>query len=169
MNIYRWVINGMTMKEKEQKALGLMHKYVSLKREMKTLGISRTEGEPTGDYAEWLVSTKLGLQIVGNKVQSGYDLIDPKSGKTYQVKARRIFLSHQYKISLSKYDKYRFDYLIVVLFDENFEVRDAYQFPYKSITKFFTPEKENMKIMFSVKNYKNKFESQPTMKRIDLS
>ncbi len=156
------------MQEKEQYALELMRQYVELKHKMTDLGISRTEGEPTGDYAEWLVSVKLGLKIVENSVQSGYDLVDPKTGETYQVKARRIFKKHQYKIAISKYDKYPFDYLIIVLFDENFSVRDAYQYDYKTVPKFFEPEKENMKIMFSVLNYKKKLEQPPTMKRISL-
>ena len=159
----------MNVQDKERKALELMREYVVLKHKMTELGISRTEGEPTGDYAEWLVSTKMGLQIAGNTVQSGFDLVDPKTGITYQVKARRIFKSHQYKISLAKYNKYPFDYLIVVLFDEDFSVRDAYQYPYEVIPSFFDPEKENMKIMFSVKNYKKKFENQPSVKKIDLS
>ena len=103
-----------------------------------------------------------------DSVQSGYDLVDPKTGETYQVKARRIFKKHQYKIAISKYDKYPFDYLIIVLFDENFSVRDAYQYDYKTVPEFFEPEKENMKIMFSVLNYKKKLEQPPTMKRISL-
>lgn len=159
----------MTGREKERKALNLMREYVALKREMTDLGISRTEGEPTGDYAEWLVATKMGLQIVENTVQSGYDLIDPETGTTYQVKARRIFKSHQYKISLAKYDKYHFDYLIVVLFDEDFSIREAYKYPYEVIPDFFSPEKENMKIMFSVTNFRKKFESQRMVEKINLT
>ena len=159
----------MTVKDKERKALELMREYVALKHEMTDLGISRTEGEPTGDYAEWLVATKMGLQIVENTVQSGYDLIDPETGTTYQVKARRIFKSHQYKIALAKYDKYPFDYLIVVLFDEDFSVREAYKYPYEVIPDFFSPEKENMKIMFSVSNFKKKFESQRLVEKINLT
>ena len=89
-------------------------------------------------------------------MDSGYDLIDSKTGETYQVKARRIFKSHQYKISLSKYKKYKFDYLIVILFDECFFVRDAYKFPYKAIPKFFEPEKENMKLELSLDGRPNR-------------
>ena len=159
----------MNIHEKEKKALELMHQYVELKKRMQELGISRTEGEPTGDYAEWLVATKMKLVPSDNLVQSGFDLVDPKTGKTYQVKARRIFKKHQYKISLSKYYKYKFDYLIVVFFDENFAVRDAYLYEYEDIPVFFSPEKENMKIMFSVNNYKRIFEAQPTVRKLDLS
>ena len=45
----------MNVQDKERKALELMREYVVLKHKMTELGISRTEGEPTGDYAEWLV------------------------------------------------------------------------------------------------------------------
>ncbi len=159
---------SVVLREKERKALELMREYVALKNEMTDLGISRTAGEPTGDYAEWLVATKMNLHIAENTVQSGYDLIDLETGKTYQVKARRIFKAHQYKISLAKYNKYPFDYLIIVLFDEDFSVRAAYQYPYEVIPDFFTPEKENMKIMFSLSNFRKKFESQRLMQKIDL-
>ena len=50
---------------------------------------------------------------------------------------------------MEKSDKYPFDYLIVVLFDEDFSVRAVYQYPYSVIPDFFEPEKENMKITFS--------------------
>ena len=160
----------MTKAEKENKALELMREYWRVKQKLNDFGICRTEGEPLGDYAEWLVASRLDLEFANNTVQSGYDLIDPTSGKTYQVKARRAFKDHSYKISISKYDKYEFDYLIILIFNEDFSVMAAYQYTYDCIPLFFksVPQRNSMELMFSIKNYKDKFEKVAGVKYLKI-
>ena len=141
-------------RQKEKLALELMQEYGVIKAQLNDYGISRTEREPTGEYAEWLVAAKLDFVQAENTVQSGYDLIDPQTGKTYQIKARRIFKGHSYKVRISKYKKYPFDYLILILFNEDFTVRRAYQYTYESIPLFFKPKEANMELMITLSNYR---------------
>lgn len=144
--------------EKEKLALMLMQEYANLKKKLNDLDICRTERDPTGDYSEWLIASKLNLQQAENTVQSGYDLISPDTGVTYQVKARRIFKKHGYKVSIKKYNEYRFDYLILVLFKEDFSILRAYKFTYDSIPLFFAEKDKNMEIMISLSNYSEKLD-----------
>lgn len=144
--------------EKEKLALMLMQEYANLKKKLNNLDICRTERDPTGDYAEWLIASKLNLRRAGNTVQSGYDLVSPDTGVTYQVKARRIFKEHPYKVSIKKYNEYRFDYLILVLFKEDFSILKAYEFTYDSIPLFFTEKGKDMEKMISLSNYSEKLD-----------
>lgn len=144
--------------EKEKLALMLMQEYANLKKKLNDLNICRTEREPTGDYAEWLIASKLNLQQADNTVQSGYDLFSPDTGVTYQVKARRIFKEHGYKVSIKKYNEYPFDYLILVLFKEDFSILGAYEFTYDSIPLFFNKKNKDMEIMISLSNYSKKLD-----------
>ena len=158
----------MTKEEKERYALELMREYGAIKALLNDYGICKTEREPTGDYAEWLVATKMGLQQANNPVQRGYDLEDHESGKTYQVKARRIIKSHPYKISISHYQKYHFDYLVILLFNEDFTVKKAYQYTYDSIPQFFSPKGDNKEIEFTIVNYREKLEKVENMQILSL-
>lgn len=142
--------------EKEKLALMLMQEYADLKKKLNDFDICRTERDPTGDYAEWLIASKLNLQRAENTVQSGYDLVSLDTGVTYQVKARRIFKEHPYKVSIKKYNEYRFDYLILVLFKEDFSILRAYKFTYDSIPLFFKKRGKDMEIMISLSNYSEK-------------
>ena len=154
--------------QKEKLALELMRKYGEIKAQLNDYGISRTEREPTGDYAEWLVASKLDLLQAENTVQSGYDLIDPQTRKTYQIKARRMFKDHQYKVSIAKYVKYPFDYLVLIIFNEDFTIHRAYQYTYESIPLFFKPKGDNMEIMISLSNYRKKLENIENMNILAL-
>ena len=135
-----------------------MQEYANLKKKLNDLDICRTEREPTGDYAEWLIASKLNLQQAKNTVQSGYDLVSPVTGVTYQVKARRIFKEHGYKVSINKYNEYRFDYLILVLFKEDFSILNAYEFTYESIPLFCKKRGKDMEMMISLSNYSEKLD-----------
>lgn len=140
-------------REKEKLALELMREYGVIKAQLNDYGISRTEREPTSDYAEWLVASKLDLLQAENTVQSGYDLLDPQMRETYQIKARRILIGHSYTVRISKYKKYLFDYLVLILFNEDFTFRRAYQYTYDSIPLFFKPKGVNMELTITLSNY----------------
>lgn len=144
--------------EKEELALMLMREYANLKKKLNDLDICRTEREPIGDYAEWLIASKLNLQQAENTVQSGYDLVNPDTGATYQVKARRMFKEHGYKVSINKYNEHPFDCLILVLFKEDFSILRAYEFTYDSIPLFCKKKGKDMEIMISLSNYSEKLD-----------
>ncbi|MCQ9616352.1 hypothetical protein L1889_06270 [Paenalcaligenes niemegkensis] len=52
--------------------------------ELRHRGVLRTKNNPTGDYAEWLVSKALGLTLASNS-SADYDAVS-ESGKKYKSK-----------------------------------------------------------------------------------
>lgn len=58
--------------------------------------IVRTYNSPVGDYAEWLVSEKLGCALEHNS-KKGHDTYDPKTGFRYQIKSRWEQVQSPYK------------------------------------------------------------------------
>jgi len=68
--------------------------------ELRRRGILRSRNNPTGDYGEWLVSTRLGLTLA-QASEKGFDASD-QDGLRYQIKARRLSSTNP-SISLSRY------------------------------------------------------------------
>lgn len=104
----------------------------------KRLSAYRTYNSPVGDYAEWIVSTKLNLLLEKNS-KKGYDAIDDASGIRYQIKSRWM---HPGKNSrelnvIRNYEEKQFDYLIAVIFGNDFEVAEAYKVPHDVIGEYF--------------------------------
>lgn len=99
---------------------------------LRSEGVLRSSNNPVADYAEYLVSKKFKLELTSNSNKS-FDAIDPKTKMRYQIKSRRItrFCNSR---QLGVMRSLNFDFLIAVLFKENFEVLDAYKIP-KSIIK----------------------------------
>lgn len=62
--------------------LDLMRLYAKVLAELRQRGVVRTRNNPLADYTEWLVSTKLGLQLDGNS-KVGYDATG-EGGLRYQ-------------------------------------------------------------------------------------
>ena len=93
----------------------------------------RSKNNPTGDYAEWLVSTKLGLALEKNSAK-GFDAIDSQ-GRRYQIKGRRITnknKSTQLGVIRNLDSKY-FDFLVAVIFDANWQVCYAAKIPHQAV------------------------------------
>ena len=99
----------------------LDHYLIALKR-LKELGVVRTERNVQGDYAEWLVAQKLGLELSQNPVQKGWDGQDAK-GKLYQIKARTVRdLSAPTSFDGHYATDPSFDKLVCVFFDYDLNV-----------------------------------------------
>lgn len=106
--------------------------------ELKRRGIVRSDNTPTGDYAEWLIASRLGLTLEGNS-QAGYDAVD-LDGTRYQIKARRLptpKTSRQLS-TIRNLDKDPFDKLIAVLFGPAFEVLECWQIPIELVREHAT-------------------------------
>lgn len=115
-----------------------LKKYASILNELNTAGIVRTYNSPVGDYAEWLISSKLNLVLEKNS-EKGYDAIDETTGIRYQVKSRWMHPgknSRQLNV-IRNYDDNQFDYLISVIFGNDFDVAEAYQIPHDVIKDYF--------------------------------
>lgn len=116
-------------------------------------GVVRTYNSPVGDYAEWLVSTKLGLELQKNS-EKGYDALDKKTGLRYQVKSRWMHPgknSRQLNV-IRNYKDNEFDYLVAVIFGVDFEVAEAYLIPHDLISKYFPPNKHQNGIVVTLTN-----------------
>lgn len=89
--------------------------------------------------AEWLVSVKMGLQLEQNS-KKGYDAFNSKDGLRYQVKSRwgrGVPSAQSRELNVIRdYDDKQFDYLIVIIFDEHFDVKEAYLIPHDAIRNY---------------------------------
>lgn len=122
----------------EKDVLKLMHKYTQILEELKQLEVTRTYNSPVGDYAEWLTSKKLDLTLEHNS-KKGFDALD-KNKKRYQIKSRwergkTTPNSRQLNV-IRNYTKKQFDFLIIVIFDGKFNVKEAYCIPHQMIGKY---------------------------------
>jgi hypothetical protein len=118
--------------------LDLLQTYAEVIEELRRRGIVRTSNNPVGDYAEWLVSTSLGLHLDGNS-QRGYDATGT-DGRRYQIKGRRITprnKSTQLSV-IRNLATAQFDFLIAVIFDGTFSLLYAAQLPHAVVTRLAT-------------------------------
>lgn len=115
--------------------LELLQCFSGILNELKQRGVVRTRNNPTGDYAEWLVATKFKLKLELNS-NAGYDAASSRGKKVrFQIKGRRAKKSRQLSV-IRNLDAKKFDYLMAVLFDDDFTVREAYKMPYKIVKKY---------------------------------
>lgn len=113
----------------------LLNTHSAVLDELRRRGIVRSANNPTGDYAEWLVSSKLGLTLAGNSVK-GFDATDAGHIR-YQIKARRVH-AHNVSTQLSPVRNLAgndFDFLIAVVFDSAWNVNLAAKFTHKAVQK----------------------------------
>lgn len=106
--------------------------------ELRHRNVIRSKNNPTGDYAEWLVSTKLGLTLQTNS-SKGFDATDLQ-GLRFQIKGRRVTSdnqSTQLGVIRNLEDK-DFDFLVAVIFDANWQVRYAAKIPHQAVPLFAT-------------------------------
>jgi hypothetical protein len=88
--------------------------------------VVRSGNNPVADYCESLVVRALNLKRLDGS-NKGCDAVDDSNGKHYEIKGRRI-TKHNSSTQLSvirDLDSCHFDYLIGVLFDDNFTVTRA--------------------------------------------
>jgi uncharacterized protein DUF6998 len=123
-------------KYKKSSIHSLFQDYAEIMDELKDRDVVRTFNNPVADYAEWLVSKNLKLDLETNS-KAGYDAKD-STGTRFQVKCRRLSSSNssrQLGVIRKLKDK-EFEYLIGVLFYRDFSVKEAYQIPHKIIEKY---------------------------------
>lgn len=127
------------MNIKDKSSIELMNMYAEILAELNSRNVVRTYNSPVGDYAEWLVAEKLGFVLEHNS-QKGYDAYDPKTGLLYQIKSRwergAISVQSRELNVIRNYDYKQFDYLIVVIFDKYFGVKEAYMMPHDTIKPY---------------------------------
>jgi hypothetical protein len=111
--------------------LELLALSARIHRQLRRMKVVRSENKPTGDYGEYLVADALGLTLV-EKSNKGFDAFDPKSGKRYEIKSRRLMgdkPTGKFGV-LRGLPEQRFDHLAVVVFDEEYRVLQGAVLPH---------------------------------------
>jgi len=114
----------------------LLRLHAAILSELKKRGVVRTKNNPVGDYTEWLVSRALNLTLAPNSA-SGYDGVDDK-GIKYQIKGRRTTPENKSRqlSAIRKLNSKDFDYLVGVIFDEDYSVVDAVVVPHEVVCEY---------------------------------
>ena len=111
----------------------LLATHSAAMNELRARGVLRTQNSPTGDYTEWLVSRHLELSLEGNS-SKGFDARG-SNGLRYQIKGRRVTRSNpstQLGV-IRDMVGVNFDFLIAVLFDEDWTVLRAVKVPHGAV------------------------------------
>lgn len=140
MNLY----NELTYKcnIEEYSEFELMKLYSRILTTLKARGTIRTSNI-VGEFAEWIVSNKLGLQLAHPSVKS-YDAIDTGDNVKYQIKCRYepgnetrstrefgILRNYNPKLTESS-----FDFMIAIVFDNSFDIKTAYKISYQNLRHY---------------------------------
>ena len=108
----------------------LLRCFADILDELKERKVVRTRNNPVADYGEWLLTKRLGL-LLERSSKRGYDATS-QDGKRYQIKTRRLDPTNEStQLSVIRnLDATEFDYLIGILFNRDFTVKEAYKIPH---------------------------------------
>jgi hypothetical protein len=110
--------------------LEVFGRWAEVMRELAARGLIWSGKSPLADYAELLVARYFGVEPVKGS-NPGFDLVT-KDDRRVQVESRRYGPGSKpsHFGEFSEFEQVRFDDLAVVLFEEDFTVREAYLAPY---------------------------------------
>jgi hypothetical protein len=110
-------------------ALDLLRLQAEAVIELRRRKVVRSSNNPVADYAEGLAARALGFDLA-TRSTTGHDGVD-KSGVRYEVKARRPTSTNaSTKLSFMRgLDVGHFDYLVGILFHEDFSIARAALIP----------------------------------------
>lgn len=100
----------------------LLGDWSTVMRELRKRGVIRTNNNPVGDIAEFIVTAHYRGER-GSFSQVGWDVKTP-SGERIQVKAMRRTPTNR-RTSLSPTRDSEYDSVVIVVFDEDFSVTEA--------------------------------------------
>jgi hypothetical protein len=114
----------------------LLKLYIAVMDRLRALQVVRSANQPVGDVAELLVAKAYGVQLE-TQATRGYDLVVPDpgfpNGRRIEVKARRVSAgvkaSHYSFLRGLRADPPPFDSLVVVHFNDDFDVLGAWEMP----------------------------------------
>ena len=123
------------MEIQTQSVAELLALYSEVIEELQRRGVTRSSNNPVADYAEYLCVKALALRVA-DKSTKGFDAMD-RDDCRYQVKGRRLtHLNDSRQLgALRDLEAKPFDFLIGVLFTENFRVYKACQLPIAKIPR----------------------------------
>jgi len=115
--------------------LEVLELHAATMSELRRRKVTKSSNGPLADYAEHIVCKALKLRPAVNSTK-GYDATDVRDAK-YEIKARRqTALSKPSRFSaLRDLEHHHFDYLVAVLFAEDFKVKRAVVLPRTAIKR----------------------------------
>lgn len=112
----------------------LLQAHGAVLDELLRRGVVKTRNNPIGDYTEWLVCQRLGLERQPNS-KASFDAID-RNGIRYQIKGRRDSGTSVQFSPIRNLAEQGFDFAIAVVFDDDYYVRFAVKIPYGIVPSF---------------------------------
>lgn len=114
----------------------LLQLHTSAINELRRRKIVRTSNNPLGDYTEWLVANVMKLKLEANS-KAGHDAIS-SAGVRFQIKGRRVTSSNPSRqlSAIRNYDAQDFDWLVAVIYSEEYAVLNAYLVPHEVLGKY---------------------------------
>lgn len=144
-------------------AAQLLADWAAVMRELRLRGIIRTNNNPAGDIAEAVVASYYGGER-GSFSQAGWDVKTP-GGERIQVKALRRTLTGSRR-NLSPIRDGDYDWVVVVIFDEDFRVTEGLRFRREVVEELF-PHKAH--VNGRVITVTEVLRSDPRVESLDLS
>jgi hypothetical protein len=108
---------------------------------LKEFGLLRNQKDITGQLGEWLASEILSAKISSNGIEKDWDLCKEEGGKPvyYQVKAHAKSDSTNARWTRFEYSSNaQIDYLIVVVFSQDYALREFYKVPFQEAIELRT-------------------------------
>lgn len=111
----------------------MLHLYRDLMEELRERQLIRTSNNPVADYAESVAVEALRFTRAPKEAK-GFDATDDR-GIKYQVKGRRITRhNNSRQLGVIRYlDEKLFSFVLAVIFDEDFSVKEIWKIPYKFV------------------------------------
>jgi hypothetical protein len=114
--------------------LELFQDWAAVMRELRARDVVRTNNNPVGDIAEAIVAAHYGGER-GSFSQRGWD-VKTVEGERIQVKAMRKTPTSKRR-NLSPIRDREYDSVVVVIFDEDFNVTQGLKFDRETVEEFF--------------------------------
>jgi hypothetical protein len=103
--------------------------------QLKKLGLLRNQKDVTGQLGEWVASKLFNAQISENGINKDWDLKD-QNGILYQVKSHAKSPTTPARWSKVDYSvDAKIDFLVIVIFDQNYRLNELYKVPFKEVLK----------------------------------
>jgi hypothetical protein len=115
--------------------LELLRGHAAILEELNKRGLLRTRNSPVSGYAEWLIATKLGLQLEPNS-KAGFDATS-EDGTRFEVKSRHLTPANNslQSSAIRKLTDRHFEYLIGVVFEFDYSLRYTLKIPYDTVVR----------------------------------
>lgn len=126
----------MTYNPTSRSTADLLMDWSAIMRALRERDVIRTNNNPVGDIAEVLVHAHYGGER-GGFAQAGWD-VRTVEGDRIQVKAARNTATNK-RTNLSPIRDSEYDYVVVVIFDEDFKVTEGLRFPRELVEERFSP------------------------------